>query len=148
MEYLQRYSFVLKNKFGIENKAADALSRQVTVLSIVSTKVTRFEKLRDEYESCLDFGEIYNALSTEHRSIVNDHILRDGYLFKANKLCIPRSSMRDFLVWEVHVGGLSRHFGRNKTIEEVERQFFGPSFKRDVAKTTGQMSQMSIGQAL
>ena len=51
-------------------------------------------------------------------------------------------------MWEVHVGGLSRHFGRNKTIEEVERQFFGPSFKRDVAKTTGQMSQMSIGQAL
>ena len=89
MEYLQRYSFVLKNKFGIENKAADALSRQVTVLSIVSTKVTRFEKLRDEYESCLDFGEIYNALSTEHQSIVNDYILRDGYLFKANKLCIP-----------------------------------------------------------
>ena len=58
-------------------------------------------------------------------------------MFKANKLCIPRISVRDFLVWEVHVGGLSGHFGRDKTIEEVERQFYWPSLKRDVAKIIG-----------
>uniref|UniRef100_A0A2N9IC59 Reverse transcriptase n=1 Tax=Fagus sylvatica TaxID=28930 RepID=A0A2N9IC59_FAGSY len=73
VEYLQRYFFALKHKAGIENKAADALSRQ------------------------------------------------DGYLFKANKLCIPRTSVRDFLVWELHVGGLAGHFGRDKTIEELAK---------------------------
>jgi hypothetical protein len=46
--------------------------------------------------------------------------------------------MRDFLIWEIHVGGLSGHFGRNKTIEEVERQFFWSSLKGDVAKLVGQ----------
>jgi hypothetical protein len=46
--------------------------------------------------------------------------------------------VRDFLIWEIHAGGLSGHFGRNKTIEEVERQFFWSSLKRDVAKLIGQ----------
>jgi hypothetical protein len=65
VEYLQRYSFVLRHKSGVENKVADALSRRVTLLSMVSTKVTGFEKLRDEYESCLHFGEVYHGLSTD-----------------------------------------------------------------------------------
>ena len=137
VEYLQRFSFVLRHKYGVENKVADALSRQVTLLSIMSTKVIGFEKLQKEYESCPDFGEVYTTLRTEHLHVVDDFILRDGYLFKANKLCIPRTSVKDFLVWEVHMGGLSGHFGRVKTIEEVERQFYWPSLKGDVAKIIG-----------
>ena len=66
MEYLQHYSFVLRHKSGVENKVADALSRQVTLLSMVSTKVIGFEKLRDEYKSCPNFEKVYHALSTEH----------------------------------------------------------------------------------
>jgi hypothetical protein len=29
--------------------------------------------------------------------------------------------MREFLIWKIYAGGISGHFGRNKTIEEVER---------------------------
>ena len=105
---------------------------------MISTKVIGFKKLQEEYESCPDFGEMYTTLRIEHLQVVDDFILRDGYLFKANKLCIPRTSVRDFLVWEVHTGGLLGHFGRDKTIEEVERQFYWPSLKRDVAKIIGQ----------
>jgi hypothetical protein len=43
VEYLQRYNFALKHKAGIENKAADALSRRVTLLSMMSTNITGFE---------------------------------------------------------------------------------------------------------
>ena len=46
--------------------------------------------------------------------------------------------MREFLIWETHAGGLSGFFGRNKTIEEVEHQFFWSSLKRDVTKLVGQ----------
>ena len=45
--------------------------------------------------------------------------------------------MRDFLVWEIHARGLAGHFGRDKTIEEVERQFYWPGLKRGVAKIVG-----------
>ena len=121
---MQRFSFDLRHKSGVENKVADALSHRVTLLSVMSTKVIGFEKLQEEYESCPDFGEAYTTVMNEHLQVVDDFILRDGYLFKANKLCIPHTSVRDFLVWEVHAGGLSGHFGRDKTIEEVERQFY------------------------
>jgi hypothetical protein len=104
----------------------------------MSVKVTGFERLKEEYESCSEFGEIYLTLKDENHRVINGYHLQNGYLFRDNKLCIPKTSMRDFLIWEIHVGGLSGHFGRNKTIEEVERQFFWSSLKGDVAKLVGQ----------
>ena len=138
VEFLQRYSFVVKHRAGIENKAADALSRRLSLLSIMSVEVTGFEKLKEDYDSCPDFGELYSHLHSTPHPTRDDYFLQNGYLFKANRLCIPRTSIRDFLVWEIHAGGLAGHFGRDKTIEEVERQFYWPSLKRDVAKIVGQ----------
>ena len=128
----------MKHRVGDENKATNALSRRVSLLSVMSVKVIGFERLKDDYESCPDFGELYTNLSNAPRPILNDYTLQDGYLFKANKLCIPRSLVRDFLVWEIHAGGLAGHFGRDKTIEEVERQFYWLGLKRGVAKIVGQ----------
>ena len=115
----------MKHRAGVKNKAANALSQRMSLLSIMSVKVTRFERLKDDYKSCPDFGELYISLSNVPRPILDDYTLQDGYLFKANKLCIPQSLVRDFLVWEIHAGDLAGHFfGRDKTIEEVERQFY------------------------
>uniref|UniRef100_A0A2N9EYR8 Reverse transcriptase domain-containing protein n=1 Tax=Fagus sylvatica TaxID=28930 RepID=A0A2N9EYR8_FAGSY len=146
VKYLQRYSFALKHKAGIENKAADALSRRVTLLSMMSTNVTGFERLRDEYESCPDFGQVHETLSSAPHSTIEDYTIQDGYLFKANKLCIPRTSVQDFLMWELHASGLAEHFGRDKTIEEVERQFYWPGLKRDVAKIIGHCRQCQLAK--
>ena len=65
-------------------------------------------------------------------------LLQDGYLFSFRKLYIPRTSIREFLYWEVHAGDLVRHFGQNKTIEAVEYRFYWLSLKKDVAKVVGQ----------
>ena len=46
----------MKHRAGVENKAADAQSQKVSLLSIVSVKVTGFERLKNDYESCPDFG--------------------------------------------------------------------------------------------
>ena len=129
----------MKHRAGVKNKAANALSQRMSLLSIMSVKVTRFERLKDDYKSCPDFGKLYISLSNVPRPILDDYTLQDGYLFKANKLCIPQSLVRDFLVWEIHAGDLAGHFfGRDKTIEEVERQFYWPGLKKGVAKIVGQ----------
>ena len=58
VEFLQAYTFVLKHKAGVENKAADALSRRTFLLVAMSVEATGFERIREEYASCPDFGEI------------------------------------------------------------------------------------------
>ena len=90
----------------------------------MSVKVTGFEGLKNDSKSCPDFVELYTSLSNASRPILDDYTLQDGYLFKAKKLCIPWSLVTYFLVWEIHAGGLVGHFGRDKTSEEVERQFY------------------------
>ena len=105
---------MVKDRAGVENKVVDALSRRVSLLSVMSVKVTGFKRLNDDYESRPNFGELYTSLSNAPRPILDDYTLQDGYLFKANKLCIPWCSVKDFLIWEIHVGGLAGHFGTYK----------------------------------
>jgi len=43
LEFLQDYTFVLKYRSGVENKAADALSRRAFLLSLLDARVVGFE---------------------------------------------------------------------------------------------------------
>ena len=43
VEFLQRYSFVVKHRVGVENKVADELSRRLSLLSVMSVMVIGFE---------------------------------------------------------------------------------------------------------
>ncbi|GJS55187.1 RNA-directed DNA polymerase [Tanacetum coccineum] len=42
--------------------------------------------------------------------------MRDGYLFKGWRFCIPLCSLREAIVLEGHASGLAGHFGRDKTL--------------------------------
>ena len=138
VEYLQDYTFIIRHKKGKDNVVADALSRRAHLLTLVRVQVTGFESLKDSYSTCPDFGPIVQALevgtSHEHR----DYLWTEGYLFFKNRLCVPRTSLRDQLTWECHSGGLAGHFGRDKTITAVEHQFYWPSLKRDVGNIVAQ----------
>ncbi|XP_022865693.1 uncharacterized protein LOC111385528 [Olea europaea var. sylvestris] len=124
-ELYAAYSFVLKHNKGMENQAADVLSRRVSLLSIMSIKVIGFERFKKDYEACLDFKDIFLDLQRGQSGTTYSFRLEEGYLFRVNKLCLPRTSVRNFIVWKVHAGGLAGHFGRDKTIEEVERNSIG-----------------------
>lgn len=53
-----------------------------------------------------------------------DYLIQDGFLFKGNWLCIPKTSLRKFLMIEHHASGLAAHRGRGKTINSVEDRCF------------------------
>ena len=114
VEFIQAYTFVLKHQAGTENKVADALSRRALLLNSVSTEVVGFERLKEGYETCPDFSEVYRALHSGPSSDHSDYTLLDDYLFRGNRLCIPKTSLREFLVWEIHVGSLASHFEKNR----------------------------------
>ena len=54
-----------------------------------------------------------------HEKLMDLFCMMDIY-FLGRKLCITRASLREFFVWELHAGGLTGHFGNEKTIEAIE----------------------------
>jgi len=47
----------------------------------MSVKVTRFERLKEEYEYCSEFREVYITLRDENNHVVDSYHLKEGYLF-------------------------------------------------------------------
>jgi hypothetical protein len=50
--------------------------------------------------------------------------IQDGFLFRANKLCVPESSVRLLLLQESHAGGLMGHSGHDKTLLMLADHFY------------------------
>ncbi|PKU63129.1 ATP-dependent DNA helicase RecG [Dendrobium catenatum] len=130
--YLQRFTFVLKHKSGSQNRVADALSRQSTLLLQLNTEITGLQCLKDLYATDKDFMKIWAECLEQPSS--GDYAIRHGFLFKMNALCVPESSWRQQLIRELHCGGLAAHVGRDKTIEQLQSRFFWPHLRRDVSK--------------
>ncbi|GKE15209.1 RNA-directed DNA polymerase, partial [Tanacetum coccineum] len=106
------------------------LSRKTTLLVFICNEVLCFDSIKELYANDEDFGNIWMELENkQHRG---EFILLDGYLFKGDRLCIPKTSLRIQLIKDVHAGGLSANIGRDKTIASVESRFYWPQLKRDV----------------
>jgi len=72
----------------------------------MSIEVVGFEKIKNTYESCTDFENIFTVLRVGVTREIDDFLLQDGYLFCSHNLFIPCTSSIDFLVWELHAWGL------------------------------------------
>ncbi|KAJ4719092.1 RNA-directed DNA polymerase [Melia azedarach] len=102
--------------------------------------------VKEQYATEEDFHTIWDQYNHNQRAA--DFLIHDGYLFKANKLCIPRCSLREQLIRELHGGGLAGHVGQDKTIALVEERYYWPQIKRDVGKIVQkcQVCQVAKGQ--
>lgn len=124
VEFLQEYKFVLKHRVVVENKTADGLSCKISILHSMKTEVTGFDRSKEEYETYPNFGEVYTSLKRDSSRSVTYYTLQDGYISKGVRLCIFCTSMRDFLVWELHAVGMAGHFGRDNTTALVDDRFY------------------------
>src|SRR4051812_46639078 len=77
-----------------------------------------------------DFAEPYRLCVL--RNAWDKFHIHDRFLFRANKLCVPESSMRLLLLQESHAGGLMGHFGREKMLLMLADHFYWPRMRRDV----------------
>lgn len=137
MEQLQAYSFTIKHKKGQENKVDDALSRSIIFLQKIQFQIIGIKALKDLYKYDVDFGEIYQVCTTlmdRYHTIFSEFLIQDELLFKGHQLCIPKCSTRDNIVMEKHYGGLSGHFGIEKTLEAIKRHYHWPKIQHDVKK--------------
>ena len=95
---------------GKENIMADALSHKGMLVTQLEFNVIGFEHVKDLYAHDHSFAIPY-AKCLMHTSW-EGYYIKDDYPMRANKLCIPVSSLCLFLLQEAH-GGLMGHFGRD-----------------------------------
>lgn len=112
VEFLQSFTFSSRYKEGKTNIVADALSRRSYLLTIVDAQVLGFEHLKELYNEDVDFKD---------KMVRQDgsYVLHECFLFKGNKLCVPKCGVRRLLVREVHSGGVAGHFGVKKTLDTL-----------------------------
>ena len=129
VSFVDTFPYSIQYKKGKENVVADALSRRYVLLTLLESKVMGFSFIKDLYASDNDFAEIFVKCSTHG---FDDYYLHEGYLFRVNRLCVPKFSLRNVLVVEAHEGGLMGHFGRDKTLSTLHEHYFWPKMKHDV----------------
>jgi hypothetical protein len=95
----------------------------------MSVQLEGFDNLKAMYDEDVNFGKIWELCKTGRHE---DYFLQDGFLFKGVLLCIPKCSLREYIIKELHSGGLGGHFGRDKTVGLVKEKYFWPTIYRDV----------------
>jgi len=131
-EFIESFPYVVKYKKGKENVVADALSRRHALLTQLDAKILGLESIKEIYITDSYFAEPYTKCC-DGKGWEKYHV-HDGFLFRANKLCIPDCSVRILLVQEAHAGGLMGHFGAKKTEQVFADHFFWPKMRRDVER--------------
>jgi hypothetical protein len=132
VEFIESFPYTIKRKNGKDNVIADALSRRYTMLSQLYFKFFGLQTVKDLYMDDADFKDVFTHC-VNGKPWGKFH-LQDGFLFHANKLCVPASSVRLLLLQEEHGGGLMGHIGVYKTHEVLAAHFFWPRMRKDVER--------------
>jgi hypothetical protein len=85
------------------------------MLSQLDFNIFGLQTVKEQYTDDSDFKDI--VMHCKGGKPWGKFHVNDGFLFRANKLCILASSVRLLLLQEAHGGGLMGHFGVYKTHE-------------------------------
>jgi hypothetical protein len=130
VEFIETFPYIIKHKKGKDNVIADALSRCYTMLSQLDHNFFGLESIKELYATDFDFKDAYENYR-EGRTW-NKYVLHDSLLYRANKFCVPASSIHLLLLQEVHGGGLMGHFRVKKTKDVLATHLFWPKMRHDV----------------
>jgi hypothetical protein len=127
VEFVETFPYIIKYNKGKVNIITDALSRHYIMLSQLDHKIFGLESIKELYATNFEFKDAYENYR-EGRTW-NKYVLHDGLLYRANKVCVPTSSIRLLFLQEVHGGGLMGHFGVKKTKDVLAAHFFWPKMR-------------------
>jgi hypothetical protein len=132
VEFIETFPHIIKHKKGKENVIVDALSRRYTMLSQLDHNFFGLESIKELYATDVHFKDAYE--NCREGRTWNKYVLRDGLLYRANKLCVLASSVHLLFLLEAHGGGFMGHFGVKKIEDVLATHFFWPKMRRDVER--------------
>jgi len=103
VEFLQSFNFTCTQKWERECGCGySTLSRRYTLLSVLEANELGFHSIQAIYKEDPDFKPLIEEVPKN-----SPYTIQEAYLFRYNKLCIPKSSLRELLVREAHGGALA-----------------------------------------
>jgi hypothetical protein len=90
-EFIEPFPYVIKHKKAKENVIADTLSRRYTLLTQLDCKIFRLGTIKTQYVNDADFKDV--LLHYKDGKVWKKFVVNDGFVFRANKLCILASSI-------------------------------------------------------
>ncbi|GJV51146.1 reverse transcriptase domain-containing protein [Tanacetum coccineum] len=122
VEFIQAFSFGIRHKVRSDNQVANALSCHHSLITTMQIRVQGFDSFRGLYYDDPNFREIWSKCDN---GPFRQFSKLDGYLFKGARLCIPLCSLREAIILKGHAGGLTGHFGRDKTLALLHKHYAG-----------------------
>ncbi|GJZ24816.1 putative reverse transcriptase domain-containing protein [Tanacetum coccineum] len=140
LAFLEKFTFVVKYKTGVSNRAADALSRRSNLLVSMQVDVQGLDVIREQLTSDPYFSIILQGVQSGQKPYFNIH---DGFLFKWNQLCIPDTSLRLKSIKELHGEG---HVGRDRTLQLVQAFYFWRTMRNEVNRYVKRICKVAMHQ--
>ena len=114
------------------------------MLTQLGHNIFGLETIKEQYVHDDDFKDV--LLHCKEGKAWNKFVVNDGFVFRANKLCILASSIR-LLLQEVHGGGLMGYFGAKKMEDILAGHFIWPKMRTDVVRFVARCT-FCVGLAL
>ncbi|KAI0525136.1 hypothetical protein KFK09_004527 [Dendrobium nobile] len=129
------YDFEIQYKPGLENKAADALSRKVECSQLIATSVPQlvdWGKLRTENMTSKELGSFREAIR-KGEEISAGYTVEDQLLLHKGRLVLPRTSSHiPLILQEFHASAIGGHSGGQKTYQRLAREIYWKGMRKDV----------------
>ena len=128
--YIEKFPYKLVHNSGQQNRVANALSRCVALMRTLSLEIVGLETLTELYADDDNFKKVWATCVLKQPC--DDFYIHNGFLMKSGQLCLPRTSLREKVIRDLHGGGLACHLGRDKTIESVKDMYYWPKLRKDM----------------
>ncbi|GKA00849.1 putative nucleotidyltransferase, ribonuclease H [Tanacetum coccineum] len=126
LAFIEKFTFVVKHKTGVQNRAADALSRRSNLLVSMQVDVPGLDLIREQLTLDPYFSIVLQDVQSGQKLDFNIH---DGFLFKGNQLCISDTNLHLKTIKELHGEG---NVGHDRTLQLVQASYFWPTMRKEV----------------
>ena len=86
VEYLQKFTIVIKHKSGVTNRVVDALSRRCSLLTKMKVEVLGFDEMKELYDVDPNFSNMWRECRApnlaNHITKYDEYFIQEGMLFK------------------------------------------------------------------